>query len=169
MRGRADLILSVYLAGFNSYQSTAALVAEDSANPESKATRQAMALGSGNECRTACVCSRSCHHWLCTTPRVGVCARPSGSQEFVCLAGFPSNWRCLVPPTSGERKPLGVPTLVREKAMNQNFGFRIGRAATLTIAIENIVFDFSLVWRSIFHAEFDQDLRHMAGRLSNTL
>ncbi len=65
--------------------------------------------------------------------------------------------------------PLGVHTFVKEKAMNKNFGFRIGQAATLSIAIETIVFGFSLFWGLIFHAEFDQSLGYIASRLSNML
>jgi hypothetical protein len=49
--------------------------------------------------------------------------------------------------------------------MNKNFGFRIGRMASLSIAIETIVFAFSLVWRLIFHTEFDQNLGYIASLL----
>ena len=49
--------------------------------------------------------------------------------------------------------------------MKTNFGFRIGRAAALSIAIETIVFAFSLVWGLIFHTEFDQNLGYIASLL----
>ena len=32
----------------------------------SKATRQIVALVSGYQFSTACICSRNCHHWICT-------------------------------------------------------------------------------------------------------
>ena len=50
--------------------------------------------------------------------------------------------------------------------MNKDFGFRIGRAATHSIAIKTIAFAFSLVWGLIFHTEFDQNLGYIAARLS---
>ena len=49
--------------------------------------------------------------------------------------------------------------------MNKNFGFRIGRVAAISIAIETIVFAFSLFWGLIFHTEFDQNLGYIASLL----
>jgi len=49
--------------------------------------------------------------------------------------------------------------------MNKNFGFRIGQVAAISIAIETIVFAFSLVWGLMFHTEFDQNLGYIASLL----
>ena len=49
--------------------------------------------------------------------------------------------------------------------MNKNFSFVIGRAAALSIAVETIVFAFSLIWGVIFHTEFDQNLGYIASLL----
>jgi len=49
--------------------------------------------------------------------------------------------------------------------MNKNFSLIIGRAAALFIAIETIIFAFSLIWGVIFHTEFDQNLGYIASLL----
>jgi hypothetical protein len=46
--------------------------------------------------------------------------------------------------------------------MNRNFSFGLGRAAALSIAIETIVFAFSLIWGLLFDTEFDQNLGYVA-------
>ncbi len=46
--------------------------------------------------------------------------------------------------------------------MNKNSGLLIGRAAALSIAVETLIFAFSLVWGLIFHTEFDQNLGYVA-------
>jgi hypothetical protein len=49
--------------------------------------------------------------------------------------------------------------------MNKNISLVIGRVAALSIAIETIVFAFSLIWGVIFHSEFDQNLGFIASLL----
>ena len=49
--------------------------------------------------------------------------------------------------------------------MKRNINLVIGRAAALAIAIETIVFAFSLIWGVIFHTEFDQNLGFVASLL----
>jgi len=49
--------------------------------------------------------------------------------------------------------------------MNKNLGFVIGRAAALSIAIETIVFAFSLIWEVIFPTEFTKNLGYIASLL----
>jgi len=49
--------------------------------------------------------------------------------------------------------------------MNKNFSFVIGRAAALSIAVETVVFAFSLIWGVIFHTEFDQNLGYITSLL----
>jgi len=49
--------------------------------------------------------------------------------------------------------------------VNKNFGFVIGRAAALSIAVETIVFAFSLIWEVIFPTEFAKNLGYIASLL----
>lgn len=49
--------------------------------------------------------------------------------------------------------------------MNKNLASTIGRAAALCVAIETIIFAFSLIWGLIFHTEFDQILGYIASLL----
>ena len=49
--------------------------------------------------------------------------------------------------------------------MNKNFSSMIGRAAALAVAIETIIFAFSLIWGVIFHTELDQNLGYIASLL----
>jgi len=49
--------------------------------------------------------------------------------------------------------------------MNKNFGFIIGQAAALVIAVETIVFAFSLIWEMIFPTEFAKNLGYVASLL----
>jgi hypothetical protein len=49
--------------------------------------------------------------------------------------------------------------------MNKNYGFVIGRAAALSIAIETIVFAFSLILEVIFPTEFAKNLGYIASLL----
>jgi hypothetical protein len=49
--------------------------------------------------------------------------------------------------------------------MNKNISFVIGRVAALTIAIETIIFAFSLIWGVMFHTEFDRNLGYIASFL----
>ena len=49
--------------------------------------------------------------------------------------------------------------------MNKNLSFVIGRAAALSIAVETIVFAFSLIWEVIFHSVFAQNLGYIASLL----
>ena len=46
--------------------------------------------------------------------------------------------------------------------MNKNTMFVIGRVAALSIAIETVIFAFSLIWGVIFHTEFDKYLGYIA-------
>jgi hypothetical protein len=66
---------------------------------------------------------------------------------------------------SNNANRLGIHTFVKENVMNKKFGFQIGRTAALAIAIETIVFAFSLIWGVIFHTEFDQNLGYIASLL----
>ncbi len=50
----------------------------------------------------------------------------------------------------------------REGAMKKSISSAIGRTAAVSIAVETIVFAFSLVWGVIFHTEFDQILGYVA-------
>jgi hypothetical protein len=50
-------------------------------------------------------------------------------------------------------------------AMNKNFSFVIGRAAALSIAVETIVFAFSLIWEVILPTEFAKNLGYIASLL----
>jgi hypothetical protein len=50
----------------------------------------------------------------------------------------------------------------KEDGMNRNMDLAIGRAAALSIAIETLIFAFSLIWGVIFHTEFDQNLGYVA-------
>jgi hypothetical protein len=54
---------------------------------------------------------------------------------------------------------------VREKAMNSNIGFAIGRVAALAIAVETIVFAVSLIWEVITPSDFAKYLGYVASLL----
>jgi len=49
--------------------------------------------------------------------------------------------------------------------MNKNFGYVIGRAAALAIAVETIVFAVSLIWEMINISEFAKNLGYVASLL----
>ena len=49
--------------------------------------------------------------------------------------------------------------------MNKSFSFVIGRAAALSIAVETIVFAFSLIWEVILPTEFAKNLGYIASLL----
>jgi hypothetical protein len=53
----------------------------------------------------------------------------------------------------------------KENAMNKSFSFVIGRAAALSIAVETIVFVFSLIWEVILPTEFAKNLGYIASLL----
>ncbi len=38
----------------------------------------------------------------------------------------------------------------------------VGRVAAICVAVETIVFGFSLIWGLIFHSQFDQTLGYVA-------
>ena len=49
--------------------------------------------------------------------------------------------------------------------MKTNSSFVIGRAAALSIAVETIVFTFSLIWEMVFPTEFATNLGYIASLL----
>ena len=49
--------------------------------------------------------------------------------------------------------------------MHKKLSLVIGQSAALSIAIETVVFAFSLIWGVIFHTEFDQNLGYIASLL----
>jgi hypothetical protein len=53
----------------------------------------------------------------------------------------------------------------KENAMNKDLSFIIGRAAALSIAVETIVFAFSLIWEVVFPTEFATNLGYIASLL----
>ena len=52
--------------------------------------------------------------------------------------------------------------------MNKDLSFIIGRAAALSIAVETIVFAFSLIWEVVFPTEFATNLGYIASLLIAT-
>ena len=66
---------------------------------------------------------------------------------------------------AGELKCWVYNAFEKENAMNKSFSFVIGRAAALSIAVETIVFAFSLIWELILPTEFAKNLGYVASLL----